>query len=85
MTVTRRTGTDAHLWHCMSCRLNGKLPKKRFRFVTPHRHGKWYSDLNLAQRFANAIGAGFLETRTGQFVLYPGVRLDTTDWPRSRR
>ena len=50
---------------------------KRFRFVTPHRVGKWYADLNLAQRFAESIGAGFLERRTGQFVLYPGVQLET--------
>lgn len=50
---------------------------KRFRFVTPHRVGKWYVDLNLAQRLAETIGAGFLERRTGQFVLYPGVRLET--------
>ena len=50
---------------------------RRFRFVTPHRVGKWYSDLNLAQRLAETIGAGFLERRTGQFVIYPGVRLET--------
>ena len=49
---------------------------KRFRFVTPHRVGKWYADLNLAQRFAETIGAGFLERRTGQFVLYPGAHLE---------
>ena len=49
----------------------------RFRFVTPYRHGKWYPSLALAQRFAAAIGAGFLELRSGQFVAYPGVRLET--------
>ena len=49
----------------------------RFRFVTPHRRGKWYPSLDLAQRFAAAIGAGFLERRSGRFVLYPGVRLET--------
>ena len=49
---------------------------KRFRFVTPHRVGKWYADLNLAQRFADKIGAGFLERRTGQFVLYPEARME---------
>ena len=48
----------------------------RFRFVTPHRRGKWYPDLKLAQRFAEAIGAGFLERRTGQFVLYPEARME---------
>ena len=52
-------------------------PMKRFRFVTPNRVGKWYADLNLAQRLAETIGAGFLERRTGQFVLYPGARLET--------
>lgn len=49
----------------------------RFRFVTPHRQGKWYPNLALAQRFAAAIGAGFLELRTGQFVTYTGVHLET--------
>jgi len=48
----------------------------RFRFVTPHRMGKWYTDLQLAQRFANGIGAGFLDSRSGQFVAYPGTRLE---------
>ena len=50
----------------------------RFRFVTPHRRGKWYPDLKLAQRFAAAIGAGFLDQRTGDFVLYRNARLETT-------
>ena len=49
----------------------------KFRFVTPHRIGKWYSDLGLAQRFAGAIGAGFLDRRSGRFVAYPGTRLET--------
>ena len=49
---------------------------KRFRFVTPHRVGKWYADLNLAQRLAETIGAGFLERRTGRFVLYPEARME---------
>ena len=49
----------------------------RFRFVTPHRRGKWYPDLTLAQRFAETIGAGFLERRSGRFVLYPDARLAT--------
>ena len=49
----------------------------RFRFVTPHRRGKWYPDLTLAQRFAETIGAGFLEPRSGLFVLYPDARLET--------
>ena len=49
----------------------------KFRFVTPNRIGKWYTDLRLAQRFANAIGAGFLDRRSGQFVAYPGTQLET--------
>ncbi len=53
----------------------------RFRFVTKHRHGKWYPDLKLAQRFAAAIGAGFLDAKTGQFVLYRDARLETTGEP----
>lgn len=51
----------------------------RFRFVTPHRIGKWYADLHLAQRFANAIGAGFLDDRSGRFIAYPGTELETAD------
>ncbi len=52
---------------------------KRFRFVTPHRVGKWYDDVRQAQRFANAIGAGFLDSRTGRFVAYPGTELETAE------
>ena len=57
----------------------------RFRFVTPHRIGKWYSDLQLAQRFANAIGAGFLDRRSGRFVAYPGTRLEEVQIPSEQR
>jgi hypothetical protein len=53
----------------------------KFRFVTPHRIGKWYDDLGLAQRFADAIGAGFLDRRSGQFVAYPGTQLETAVMP----
>jgi hypothetical protein len=49
----------------------------QFRFVTPHRCGKWYPQLQLAQRQASAIGAGFLERRTGMFQPYYGTRLET--------
>ena len=49
----------------------------KFRFVTPHRIGKWYTDLGLAQRFASAIGAGFLDRRSGRFIAYSGTRLET--------
>ena len=58
----------------------------RFRFITPHRVGKWYTELSLAQRFAAAIGAGFLDTRSGRFVAYPGTRLETASVePQSRQ
>ena len=48
----------------------------RYRFVTPHRTGKWYPDLATAQRFAEAIGAGFLDSRSGKFVPYRETRLE---------
>ena len=48
-----------------------------FRFVTPHRCGKWYPDLLTAQQHACAIGAGFFEDRSGEFYQYPGTRLET--------
>jgi hypothetical protein len=48
----------------------------RYRFVTPHRTGKWYSDLKTAQQFAYQIGAGFLCKLTGQFVAYRETRLE---------
>lgn len=48
-----------------------------YRFVTPHRCGKWYPDLETAKAQASAIGAGFLDTRTGEFAQYPGTRLET--------
>ncbi|MGC1270252.1 MAG: hypothetical protein WA842_06610 [Croceibacterium sp.] len=53
----------------------------RFRFVTPHRIGKWYADLDLAKRFADAIGAGFLDPRSGRFIAYKGTRLETAEVP----
>ncbi len=56
----------------------------KFRFVTRHRVGKWYTDLRLAQRFANAIGAGFLDSRSGRFVAYRGTRLETAVVPVQR-
>lgn len=43
----------------------------------PHRAGKWYPDLSLARKQAAAIGAGFLDTRTGMFVAYRDTRLET--------
>lgn len=53
----------------------------KYRFVTPHRKGKWYPDLRQAQLFANSIGAGFLERLTGRFVAYPGTSLEATEPP----
>lgn len=51
----------------------------QYRFVTPHRTGKWYSDLRTAQEQAYVIGAGFLEPRSGEFYQYPGTRLETQE------
>jgi hypothetical protein len=48
----------------------------RYRFITPHRRGKWYPDLQTAQRFAAQIGAGFMESRTGRFFAYRGTKLE---------
>ena len=53
----------------------------KYRFVTPHRTGKWYPDLSTAQRFACAIGAGFLDQRTGRFVAYRDTRLEAQPEP----
>ncbi|MGF7152934.1 hypothetical protein [Novosphingobium gossypii] len=48
----------------------------RYRFVTPHRTGKWYTDLRTAQRHACEIGAGFLDEMTGRFVAYVETMLE---------
>ena len=48
----------------------------RYRFITPHRTGKWYPDLETAQRFAYSIGAGFLDGLTGQFCAYRDTRME---------
>lgn len=48
-----------------------------YRFVTDNRAGKWYADLLTAQTQACAIGAGYLEARSGAFYQYPGTRLET--------
>lgn len=48
----------------------------RYRFVTPHRAGKWYPDLATAQRHACEIGAGFLAERSGEFCAYCETRLE---------
>jgi hypothetical protein len=50
----------------------------QYRFRTPHRSGKWYDSLDQAQRFANSIGAGFLDP-TGSFIAYRGTVLELRD------
>ncbi|MBU6266643.1 MAG: hypothetical protein KGN34_03820 [Sphingomonadales bacterium] len=47
-----------------------------YRFVTPHRIGKWYPDLATAQRHACTIGAGFHCARTSTFIAYRETRLE---------
>jgi hypothetical protein len=54
----------------------------RYRFVTPHRTGKWYADLKTAQRHACEIGAGFLDSLTGRFVRYVGTKLEVSSPPQ---
>jgi len=49
-----------------------------FRFVTPNRIGKWYADLQTAQRRACAIGAGFFDERSLSFYPYRDTRLEMT-------
>ncbi|MFC3174347.1 hypothetical protein ACFOD9_08790 [Novosphingobium bradum] len=49
---------------------------QRYRFITPHRAGKWYPDLETAQRHACKVGAGFLAERTGEFCAYRETRLE---------
>lgn len=49
-----------------------------YRFVTPHRTGKWYPDLLTAQRQAIAIGAGFLDPRSGMFYAYKDTSLEVS-------
>lgn len=52
-----------------------KFRMTQYRFRTAGRSGKWYDTLAQAQRFANAIGAGFLDP-TGTFVAYRGTVLE---------
>ena len=58
-----------------------RLGMTKYRFVTAHRRGKWYATLDLAQRFAAAIGAGFLDRRSGRFIAYPGTELESATFP----
>jgi hypothetical protein len=53
----------------------------KYRFITPHRKGKWYADLQQAQLFAQAIGAGFLERVSGRFVAYRHTQLEVVELP----
>ncbi len=61
----------------------------QYRFVTPHRTGKWYPELETAQRYACDIGAGFMDEHTGRFVAYVESRLeiaaDEDEWPGEAR
>lgn len=47
-----------------------------YRYVTPHRSGKWYPDLVTAQQQACAIGAGFWDSRSRRFYAYRETRLE---------
>ena len=58
------------------------LVMTQYRFRTPHRTGKWYDSLSTAQRFANAIGAGFLDP-TGTFVPDRGTVLELREAPNN--
>ncbi|HQS95290.1 MAG: hypothetical protein B7X90_03285 [Novosphingobium sp. 17-62-19] len=51
----------------------------QYRFVTPHRTGKWYPDLLTAQQQAFAIGAGFYDQRSCLFYPYKDTRLEIDD------
>jgi hypothetical protein len=52
----------------------------KYRFVTPHRIGKWYPSIEQAQRFADRIGAGFFERLTRRFVAYKDTRLEHAEF-----
>ncbi len=52
----------------------------QYRYRTINRSGKWYPSLAQAQRFANSIGAGFLD-RTGVFIPYRGTVLELREVP----
>ncbi|RPF70210.1 hypothetical protein [Aurantiacibacter spongiae] len=55
---------------------------QQYRFITANRTGKWYDRLCDAQSFANAIGAGFLDS-SGEFVPYRGTVLEIRGKPAS--
>ncbi len=52
----------------------------KYRFVTPSRTGKWYTDLEQAQRFAERIGAGFFEQLSRRFVAYRDTQLESAEF-----
>jgi hypothetical protein len=52
----------------------------RFRYVTPRRAGKWYSDMREAQANAYRIGAGFLDRISGRFVAYRETRMEQREF-----
>ena len=54
----------------------------QYRFITPHRAGKWYDRLSQAQQLAGRIGAGFLDSG-GNFVPYRGTILEIRSKPHS--
>lgn len=49
----------------------------QYRFVTPDRSGKWYNNVEAAQKAAGKIGAGFRDERSGNFYPYPHTVLET--------
>lgn len=53
-----------------------QISSAQYRFVTPHRCGKWYPDLGQAQQQAARIGAGFRDPGSGAFQAYLGTRLE---------
>jgi len=58
---------------------HSRAAMQRYRFITPHRAGKWYPDLETAQRHACKVGAGFLAERTGEFCAYRETRLEVVE------
>ena len=56
----------------------------QYRFITPNRRGKWYDTIASAQRYAEAIGAGFLDG-AGRFVAYRGTIMEMRSRPQDER
>ncbi|MEB3415043.1 hypothetical protein VCJ71_03070 [Alteriqipengyuania sp. WL0013] len=51
-----------------------------YRFITAKRRGKWYPVLEDAQRYAERIGAGFMDA-AGNFTPYRGTILEFCEGP----